>query len=119
MKGPQKFLEFGGSREDAVRDSLRAEESSLTRRFMISIMSALSELEREVKVERVVAGVKEAQAAGKHRDRPGAFFAGTGSSSWRMPANSGPRSASSLECRVGTFHNALPRGSPNSAVVSV
>jgi DNA invertase Pin-like site-specific DNA recombinase len=48
-------------------------------RFMISIMSAFSELEREMIVERVVAGVKKAQAAGKHCGRPGASSGGTGS----------------------------------------
>ena len=58
---------------------LRAEESSLMGRFMISIMSAFSELEREMIVERVVAGVKKAQAAGKHCGRPGASSGGTGS----------------------------------------
>ena len=56
--------------------ALRAEESSLTRRFMISIMSAFRELEREMIVEWVVAGVKKAQAAGKHCGCPRRFPAG-------------------------------------------
>ena len=41
---------------------------------MISTMSAFSEMEREMIVERVVGGVRKAQAAGRHCGRPRRIF---------------------------------------------
>jgi DNA invertase Pin-like site-specific DNA recombinase len=59
---------------------LSTQESSVMGRLTVSIMSAFSELEKEMIVERVVVGVKKARVAGKHCGAPGTSFAGTGSS---------------------------------------
>ena len=49
----------------AVTQNIGTEESSPTSRFMLVIMSAFAELERELIRERTVAGVRAARASGK------------------------------------------------------
>ena len=58
----------------ATSQGLSTEEGSPMGRFMISVMSAFSEMERGMIVQRVVAGVKKAPAAGKHCGRPRRVF---------------------------------------------
>jgi DNA invertase Pin-like site-specific DNA recombinase len=63
----------------ATSQGLSAEASSLMGRSMILVTSAFSELERGMIVQRVVAGVKKAQAAGKLAAAPGGSSAETDS----------------------------------------
>jgi DNA invertase Pin-like site-specific DNA recombinase len=58
----------------AVTENIGTEESSPMARFMLVIMSAFAELERELIRERTVAGVKVARANGKTLGRPRRVF---------------------------------------------
>jgi len=58
----------------AVTQNIGTEESSPMARFMLIIMSAFAELERELIRERTVAGVKAARENGKTLGRPRRVF---------------------------------------------
>jgi putative DNA-invertase from lambdoid prophage Rac len=58
----------------AVTQNLGTEESSPMARFMLVIMSAFAELERELTRERTIAGVRAARANGKILGRPRRVF---------------------------------------------
>ena len=58
----------------AVTQNIGTEESSPMSRFMLVIMSAFAELERELIRERTVAGVRAARANGKILGRPRRIF---------------------------------------------
>jgi DNA invertase Pin-like site-specific DNA recombinase len=63
-----------GVRFVAVTQNLDTDESNPMARFLLHIMAAFAELEREMILERVVAGVKAARANGKHLGRPKRIF---------------------------------------------
>lgn len=58
----------------AVTQNIGTEESSSMSRFMLTIMSAFAELEKELIRERTVAGVRAARANGKTLGRPRRVF---------------------------------------------
>jgi DNA invertase Pin-like site-specific DNA recombinase len=58
----------------AVTQNIGTEESSPMARFMLTIMSAFAELEKEMIRERTVAGVRAAKANGKTLGRPRRVF---------------------------------------------
>jgi DNA invertase Pin-like site-specific DNA recombinase len=58
----------------AVTQNIDTDESNPMARFMLHIMAAFAELERELIRERVVAGVKAARASGKTLGRPKRVF---------------------------------------------
>jgi putative DNA-invertase from lambdoid prophage Rac len=58
----------------AVTQNIGTEESSPMARFMLVIMSAFAELERELTRERTIAGVRAAKANGKTLGRPRRVF---------------------------------------------
>jgi putative DNA-invertase from lambdoid prophage Rac len=58
----------------AVTQNIGTEESSPMARFMLVIMSAFAELERELTRERTIAGVRAAKANGKTLGRPRRIF---------------------------------------------
>ena len=58
----------------AVTQNIGTEESSPMARFMLTIMSAFAELEKELIRERTVAGVRAAKANGKTLGRPRRVF---------------------------------------------
>lgn len=103
----------------ATSQGLSTEESSPMGRFMISVMSAFSELEREMIVERVVAGVKKAQAAGKHCGRPRRVFRRDRLLELKAAGKSWEAISRELGVPVGTLRNALPKGPTKSAIASV
>ena len=63
-----------GLRFVAVTQNLDTDESNPMARFMLHIMAAFAELEREIIRERVVAGVKAARVNGKTLGRPKRVF---------------------------------------------
>lgn len=58
----------------AVTQNIGTDESSPMARFMLVIMSAFAELERELVRERTIAGVRNAKAKGKTLGRPKRVF---------------------------------------------
>ncbi len=73
IKGIQE-LDSLGIKFLAVTQNIGIEESSPMSRFMLVIMSAFAELERELIRERTVAGVRAAKANGKTLGRPRRVF---------------------------------------------
>ena len=63
-----------GVRFVAVTQNIDTDESNPMARFLLHIMAAFAELEREMIRERVVAGVKAARANGKALGRPKRVF---------------------------------------------
>jgi len=63
-----------GMRFIAVTQNIDTDESNPMARFLLHIMAAFAELEREIIRERVVAGVKAARASGKQLGRPKRVF---------------------------------------------
>ena len=63
-----------GVRFVAVTQNIDTDEANPMARFLIHIMAAFAELEREMIRERVVAGVKAAKANGKTLGRPKRVF---------------------------------------------
>ena len=63
-----------GVRFVAVTQNIDTDESNPMARFLLHIMAAFAELEREIIRERVVAGVKAARANGKQLGRPRRVF---------------------------------------------
>jgi DNA invertase Pin-like site-specific DNA recombinase len=63
-----------GIRFVAVTQNIDTDESNPTSRFLLHIMAAFSELERELIRERVVAGLRSAKAKGKRLGRPRRVF---------------------------------------------
>jgi DNA invertase Pin-like site-specific DNA recombinase len=58
----------------AVTQGIGTEQSNPMSRFMLTIMAAFAELERELITERVHAGIRAAKARGKHCGRPKRIF---------------------------------------------
>lgn len=73
IKGIQELVSLG-VRFVAVTQNIDTDESNPMARFMLHIMAAFAELEREIIRERVVAGVKAARANGKQLGRPKRVF---------------------------------------------
>jgi len=69
IQGIQELLGLG-VRWIAVTQNLDTDESNPMARFMLHIMAAFAELEREMIRERVGAGMKAARHRGKHCGRP-------------------------------------------------
>ena len=67
-------LEGLGVKFLAVTQNIGTEESSSMSRFMLTIMSAFAELEKELIRERTIAGVRAAKANGKTLGRPFRVF---------------------------------------------
>ncbi len=63
-----------GVRFIAVTQNIDTDDSNPMAKFMLTIMSAFAELEREVIRERVTAGVRAARAKGKQLGRPKRVF---------------------------------------------
>ena len=68
----QDILDFDsmGIRFIAVEQGIDSDKSNAMSRFMVHIMSAFAELEREMIHERVVAGVRHAQKHGTRSGKP-------------------------------------------------
>jgi DNA invertase Pin-like site-specific DNA recombinase len=60
-----------------MTQNIDTDESNPMARFLLHIMAAFAELEREMIRERVVAGVKAARANGTQLGRPGACSGAT------------------------------------------
>jgi DNA invertase Pin-like site-specific DNA recombinase len=73
IEGIQELVSLG-IRWIAVTQNLDTDESNPMSRFMLHIMAAFAELEREMIRERVRAGMKAAKHRGKHCGRPKAVF---------------------------------------------
>jgi DNA invertase Pin-like site-specific DNA recombinase len=73
IKSIQELVSLG-VRFVAVTQNIDTDESNPMARFLLHIMAAFAELEREMIRERVVAGVKAARANGKARGRPKRVF---------------------------------------------
>ena len=67
-------LDAQGVKFLAVTQGIGTEESSPMARFMLTIMSAFAELEKELIRERTIAGVRAAKANGKTLGRPRRVF---------------------------------------------
>jgi DNA invertase Pin-like site-specific DNA recombinase len=63
-----------GIRFLAVTQNIDTDESNPMSRFLLHIMAAFAELERELIRERVIAGVREARESGKQLGRPKRVF---------------------------------------------
>jgi putative DNA-invertase from lambdoid prophage Rac len=73
IKGIQELVSLG-ARFIAVTQNLDTDESNPMARFLLHIMAAFAELERELIRERVTAGVRAARANGKTLGRPKRVF---------------------------------------------
>jgi putative DNA-invertase from lambdoid prophage Rac len=73
IKGIQELVSLG-VRFVAVTQNLDTDESNPMARFLLHIMAAFAELEREIIRERIVAGVRAAKAIGKQLGRPKRVF---------------------------------------------
>jgi DNA invertase Pin-like site-specific DNA recombinase len=73
IKGIQELVSLG-VRFIAVTQNLDTDESNPMARFLLHIMAAFAELERELIRERVTAGVRAARAKGKALGRPRRVF---------------------------------------------
>jgi DNA invertase Pin-like site-specific DNA recombinase len=96
---------------------LGTEESNPMGRFMLTIMAAFAELEREMIVERVVGGVRKAQAAGKHCGRPRRVFRRDQLIELKAAGKSWTEISKTLGVPVGTLRNALLK--PTSETTAV
>ena len=67
-------LDQAGVRFVAPTQGIDTDKQSPTSRFLMQILAAFAELERNMIVERVKAGVAEAQRQGKHCGRPARIF---------------------------------------------
>ncbi len=67
-------LDAAGVRFIAVTQGIDTDAQNPTGKFLMHILAAFAELERNMIVERVRAGVKEAQRRGKHCGRPSRIF---------------------------------------------
>ena len=63
-----------GIRFIAVRQNIDTDDSNPMSRFLLHILAAFAELERELIRERVTAGVRAAKARGRHVGRPKRIF---------------------------------------------
>jgi putative DNA-invertase from lambdoid prophage Rac len=68
------ILDQAGVRFIAPTQGIDTDKQSPTGRFLMQILAAFAELERNMIVERVRAGVAEAQRQGKHCGRPKKIF---------------------------------------------
>jgi DNA invertase Pin-like site-specific DNA recombinase len=68
------LLDQAGIRFVAPTQGIDTDKQSPTGRFLMQILAAFAELERNMIVERVRAGVAEAQRQGKHCGRPKRIF---------------------------------------------
>lgn len=73
IRGIQELVSLG-IRFIAATQNLDTDESNPMSRFMLHVMAAFAELEREIIRERVVAGVRAAKANGKQLGRPKRIF---------------------------------------------
>ncbi len=73
IKGIQELTSLG-IRFVAVTQNIDTDESNPMARFLLHIMAAFAELEREIIRERVTAGVRAARAKGKRLGRPKRVF---------------------------------------------
>jgi DNA invertase Pin-like site-specific DNA recombinase len=73
IKGIQELASLG-VRFVAVTQNMDTDESNPMARFLLHIMAAFAELERELIRERVTAGVRAAKAKGKQLGRPKRVF---------------------------------------------
>ncbi len=73
IKSIQELTSFG-VRFIAITQSLDTDESNPMSRFLLHIIAAFAELEREIIRERVVAGVSAARSKGKQLGRPKRVF---------------------------------------------
>jgi DNA invertase Pin-like site-specific DNA recombinase len=73
IKSIQELVSLG-VRFLAVTQNIDTQESNPMARFLLHIMAAFTELEREIIRERVLAGVKAARANGKQVGRPRRVF---------------------------------------------
>jgi DNA invertase Pin-like site-specific DNA recombinase len=68
------LLDQAGIRFVAPTQGIDTDKQSPTGRFLMQILAAFAELERNMIIERVRAGVAEAQRQGKHCGRPKRIF---------------------------------------------
>ncbi len=83
-------------------------------RFTLQILAAVAELERELVRERVIAGVRRAQAAGKHCGRPGR----AGPAARVGDARAGPRAEDDVEGARGVARDAAAEAGGRGGVAA-
>lgn len=83
--------------------------------FMLKLLALLAELERNIIVERVNAGVAEAKRQGKHCGRPAKIFRRDEAARLRQSGLSWRAVAKRLNVPLATVFQAVPKASPPTA----
>ena len=96
-----------GIRWIATTQNLDTDESNPMSRFMLNIMAAFAEFEREMIRERVKAGMKTAKIRGKHLGRPKACFDRTKAEELRTKGFSLRSIARQLKVGLGTVQRQM------------
>lgn len=100
-------LRSWGVRFIAVTQSIDTDQANPTSNLLLNILAAIAEFEREMIVERVKAGVKEAKRKGKHCGRPKKVFARGRAEELRRQGKSWTAIAQELGVPVSTVRDAL------------
>jgi DNA invertase Pin-like site-specific DNA recombinase len=109
IKGIQELTGLG-VRFVAVTQNIDTDESNPMARFLLHIMAAFAELEREIIRERVLAGVKAARAKGKQLGRPKRIFWRDEAARVRESGMSWRKIAAELRMPVTTVVEACRKG---------
>ena len=91
----------------AVTQSIDTDQANPTSNLLLNILAAIAEFEREMIVERVKAGVKEAKRKGKHCGRPKKVFPRGRALELRKQGKSWAAVASELGVPISTVRDAL------------
>lgn len=100
-------LRSWGVRFIAVTQSIDTDQANPTSNLLLNILAAIAEFEREMIVERVKAGVKEAKRKGKHCGRPKKVFPRGRALELREQGMSWSAVASELGVPISTVRDAL------------
>jgi DNA invertase Pin-like site-specific DNA recombinase len=103
------LLDGYGIRFIALTQAIDTDKKNPASRFMMHILAAVAEFEREMIVERVRAGVAEAQRQGKHCGRPKKIFRRDQALAMRAAGKSLRAIAKALEVPLSTVADALRR----------
>jgi DNA invertase Pin-like site-specific DNA recombinase len=109
IKGIQELVSLG-VRFIAVTQNLDTDESNPMARFLLHIMAAFAELERELIRERVTAGVRAARAKGTQLGRPRRVFRRDEALRLRQSGMSWRQIAAELKVPVTTVVEACREG---------
>jgi putative DNA-invertase from lambdoid prophage Rac len=100
-------LRSWGVRFIAVTQSIDTDQANPTSNLLLNILAAIAEFEREMIVERVKAGVKEAKRKGKHCGRPKNVFARGRAEQLRAEGKSWAAISAELGVPISTVRDAL------------